>query len=219
MIVQLGTSAVPYFTLHRCLSDFVRRGGRMRLICSPALNLPDYEAMQKGMTEVRSRELIGAHLDDLLAKPEAVPATKLLATLVALGHIQVRVAFTENPSRGIFHDKLGVFRDADGKAVSFIGSANETWAAWLVNHESFDVFCSWRGEEHLMRTRVHFEDFERLWNESETGVYLVELDQVTKDAYNFDQRTRCCRCGSGGATWRRGSCLHSPTSAASDFGP
>ena len=58
--------AVGYFSsslLHvaaLAFSDFVRRGGRMRLICSPALNLPDYEAMQKGMTEVRSRELMRA---------------------------------------------------------------------------------------------------------------------------------------------------------------
>jgi hypothetical protein len=59
-----------------------------------------------------------------------VPATKLLATLIANDTIDVRIAFADKPS-GLFHDKLGVFEDPEGKRVSFRGSANETWRAGL----------------------------------------------------------------------------------------
>jgi hypothetical protein len=43
------------------------------------------------------------------------PAKRLLATLIANDIAEVRIAFAINPS-GIFHDKLGIFGDADGRA-------------------------------------------------------------------------------------------------------
>jgi hypothetical protein len=58
----------------------------------------------------------------LLERPESVPATRLLATLIANEIIDVRIAFADHPS-GIFHDKLGIFEDAEAKRVSFVGCA------------------------------------------------------------------------------------------------
>ena len=116
----------------------------------------------------------------LLARPEAVPATKLLATLIANDITEVRIAFADNPS-GIFHDKLGIFEDTDGRRVQFVGSANETWRAWGLNHESFEVFCSWQNEEQLFRTRNHVDAFRRLWRGHEPGVRVEHLEQVTRD--------------------------------------
>ena len=92
----------------------------------------------------------------------------------------MRIAFADNPS-GIFHDKLGMFEDAEGKRVSFIGSANETWRAWGLNYESFDVFCSWKNEEQLLRTRDHDDTFRRIWRNREPGVWVAHLEQVTQD--------------------------------------
>ena len=84
-------------------------------------------------------------------------------------------------ANGIFHDKLGIFEDGEGKRVSFIGSTNETWRAWGLNHESFDVFSSWKNEEQLLRTRDHADDFRLLWLGRDPGVRTVYLEQVTLD--------------------------------------
>src|SRR4051812_6794753 len=66
-------------------SDFVRRRGHMRLICSPALQPADFEAMKAGRSlSQRAQELVRAELDALLNNPQTVPATRLLASLVAL---------------------------------------------------------------------------------------------------------------------------------------
>ena len=162
-------------------SDFVRRGGRLRLICSPALTPEDFNAMKEADEIGRyAQSTVRADLQELLSRPEAVPATRLLATLVANDIAEIRIAFAENPS-GIFHDKLGLFEDTEGRRVSFVGSANETWRAWGFNHESFEVFCSWRNESELYRTRNHVDSFRRLWRGTEPGVRVEALEHVTRE--------------------------------------
>ncbi|MCC6497157.1 MAG: DEAD/DEAH box helicase family protein [Propionibacteriaceae bacterium] len=179
--------AVGYFssTLYQVVgfafTDFARRGGRMRLVCSPALTPDDFEVM-KTADELgrRAQQTVREDLERLLNNPAAVPATKLLATLIANGIIDVRIAFADKPS-GLFHDKLGIFEDDDGKRVSFRGSANETWRAWGYNHESFDVSCSWRNEPELLRTREHADGFQDIWRGREPGVLVARLDEVTNE--------------------------------------
>lgn len=179
--------AVGYFssTLYQIVglafTDFARRGGRMRLVCSPALTLEDFQAM-KDAEEIgrRAQETVREDLERLLANPAAVSATKLLATLIANGIIDVRIAFADRPS-GLFHDKLGIFEDEKGRRVSFRGSANETWRAWGFNHESFDVSCSWRNEQELLRTREHADSFQDIWRGREPGVLIAHLDEVTRE--------------------------------------
>jgi len=67
-------------------------------------------------------------------------------------------------SRGLFHDKVGVFTDLT-RRVSFVGSANETMAAWsgFDNHEQIEVFTSWHNEDTLARTTEHQKLFDELW--------------------------------------------------------
>jgi superfamily II DNA or RNA helicase len=115
-----------------------------------------------------------------LRNPAALPATRLLATLVAADILEVKIAFADHPS-GIFHDKLGIFEDIDGHRVTFIGSTNETWAAWGLNHESFEVFRSWQDESELLRTRTHAEAYQALWRDQEVGVHVESLASVTRD--------------------------------------
>ncbi|WP_146072548.1 DEAD/DEAH box helicase family protein [Arthrobacter sp. 4R501] len=179
--------AVGYFssTLYQVVglafTDFARRGGRLRLVCSPALTPEDFDAMKQG-DEIgrRAQETVREDLERLLNDPATVPATRLMATLIANDIMDVRIAFADKPS-GLFHDKLGIFEDLEGKRVSFRGSANETWRAWGYNHESFDVSCSWRNEQELLRTREHADSFQDIWRGREPGVLIARLDQVTRE--------------------------------------
>ena len=122
----------------------------MRLICSPALRVDDFDAMKGALhPSARAQHAVRDELEALLQNPQALSATRLLATLVSADILEVQIA-TLRESPGIFHDKLGIFVDSDGKRVSFVGSANETWAAWGLNHESFEVFGSWKGESESL---------------------------------------------------------------------
>ena len=183
MTEQWGTSAAPLFHVTAiAYSDFVRRGGHMRLICSPALTPEDFQAMKTADNIGRYvQDQVDAELKELLRKPETVPATRLLATLVAADILEVKIAFADAQT-GIFHAKLGIFEDIGGHKVTFIGSNNETWAAWGLNHESFEVFRSWVDESELLRTRTHTEAYEALWRDQEVGVRVESLASTTRDA-------------------------------------
>ena len=86
-------SSALYHVLALAFPDFVRRGGHMRLIRSPALTSQDFAAMKKAdQSGRRAQSAVRADLEMLLARPKAVPATKLLATLIANGIIDVRIA-------------------------------------------------------------------------------------------------------------------------------
>jgi superfamily II DNA or RNA helicase len=179
--------AVGYFSssllhvLAIAYSDFVQRRGHMRLVCSPAISPADFEAMQTGYEYSRhAQHLVREEMELLLENPRSLPATRLLASLIAIGTIDIQIASPRDTS-GIFHDKLGIFEDEAGRRVSYVGSANETWAAWGLNHESFEVFSSWRGESDLLRTRRHASEFDRLWNRNEPSLVVEGLDRVTRD--------------------------------------
>ena len=71
----------------------------MRLICSPALTPEDFIAMKEADQVGRyAQATVRADLERLLAWPQAVPATKRPATLIANGIIDVRIAFADHPS-------------------------------------------------------------------------------------------------------------------------
>lgn len=161
------------------LSDFALRGGRFRLVCSPFFDKNDVDAIERGL---KMRDAVEKRMeweiDQILAHPENRPAVTLLATLIASGAMDVRLAFRPAHT-GIFHAKVGVFYDAEN-AVSFSGSSNETFSAWDIqgNHESFEVFCSWGPDNN--RAERHASYFERLWRGRETGVIIREFPDIPK---------------------------------------
>ena len=162
------------------VADFAAKGNNMRLICSPELTEEDIRALQEGY-ERREKvgEVLSGVIEQAVEDPLGRPVVEFLATLIAVGCLDVRVAFRPD-ARGMFHDKVGIFRDRQGHAVSFTGSSNETLSAWDPegNHESFDVFRSWSAEG--ARVAQHAEYFERLWNGLEPGVETVDFPQVAR---------------------------------------
>lgn len=155
------------------VASFARRGGRIRLICSPDLAEDDVAAIAAGAdARERADAAFRRELERVLDNPHAATGSELLAAMYALGVIEIRLALRE--SGGIFHDKFGVFKDDFGDAVSFAGSVNETWKAWhpYGNHESFEVFTSWGAE--AKRPLAHTAHFETLWNGTEAGVAVIQ---------------------------------------------
>src|SRR5690348_2970836 len=70
---QIYDRAVGFFSsslLHVvavAYSDFVARGGHMRLVCSPALHPNDFDAMKSGMERSqRAQEVARQELDELM---------------------------------------------------------------------------------------------------------------------------------------------------------
>jgi hypothetical protein len=146
-------------------SHFIQGGGRIRLICSPNFSATDIAAIKSDadVTQI-SREQVLKDLESLVeGKDESRILATLLSSLIAAEILDLRIA-VPNSSRGLFHDKVGIFTDLN-RNVSFVGSANETMAAWsgFDNHEQIEVFTSWHNEDTLARTREHQKLFDELW--------------------------------------------------------
>jgi superfamily II DNA or RNA helicase len=188
--------AVGYFrssifiVIGESLIDFARRGGRLRLVCSPELTEEDYTALSTGYKnrETIVGEALSNEIDSLLRNVDTREQTIALATMVSVGAMDIRIAL--RPAHlGLFHEKLGIFTDDYGNAVSFKGSSNETWNAWhdFGNHESFEVFRSWIGTTEAQRIDRHKSYFERLWvgdvkNVDTTPFPKVAFERLRKEA-------------------------------------
>ncbi|KEQ17844.1 DEAD/DEAH box helicase family protein [Endozoicomonas numazuensis] len=166
------------------LIDFAKRGGTMRLVCSPELTSEDYDAISTGY---QSRDdTLGSALSrdfESLKSDERLQAnTEALATLIALGVISVKIAFRPK-GQGIYHEKMGVFKDKQGDVVCFKGSVNESWSGWheYGNYESFDTYCSWDETKETIRVKNNEQYFERLWNNELETVQVVELPDIARE--------------------------------------
>lgn len=160
---------------------FARRGGKMRLICSPSIETVDANSISEGYVareETVELDLL-RELELLLAQEKTAYRTRILATLVATGALEIKIAYRPEAS-GLYHEKIGIFKDEEGQTVSFLGSANETWNGWHFrgNHEALEVFCSWKGPSENERVQRHDQYFERLWMGLVNGVETIDFPEA-----------------------------------------
>ena len=174
-------SSTFYALIDVPLAEFAEHGGHIRLACSPQLSREDIDAIAAGYAERTTGNAILRELDSVLRDPTGHAAARLLGTLVAAGIVDIKLAFSTS-QQGIFHDKVGIFEDAQQHRISFTGSANETWSAWsgLANHESFHAFASWtpEGAEHVAADVTSFAE---LWSNREPGIEVVDFPDVARE--------------------------------------
>ena len=182
--------AVGYFTsaglahAAKGVASLVVRGGKMRLVASPQMSDEDVAALSRASDEPeRVLEAIVARslqeVTDLLARERL----NALAWLAARGALEVRLAIRLNDkgqmTRGIYHEKTGVFSDAAGAHVAFAGSANETEGGLVENFESIKVFWSW--DDPQSRVKEEMENFDALWENRTRGLRVLEFSKTARE--------------------------------------
>ncbi|MBU2601350.1 MAG: DEAD/DEAH box helicase family protein [Actinobacteria bacterium] len=162
------------------ISDFVLRGGHIRIVCSPSLEARDRDAIEAaGSSDAIVSAALEREIEAVLRHPENVPVVELLATLLAASALEIKIAYRPGAT-GIFHEKLGIFH-SPSDALSFSGSSNETYSAWdpMVNHEGFETFGSWDSADSR-RTSRHVEYFERLWSDALDDLCVRPLPEIPR---------------------------------------
>lgn len=161
--------AVGYFTstsmalFARGIERFDQQGGTMRLIASPQLDIDDITDIERGY-DVRA-VIERAALRALEQEPRGsvLNGLGIVGRLIAESRLDIKLAFVERAGRiGIYHEKIGVFRDALGDLIAFTGSANETLGGLLANFESIEVYSGWVPGDGARALRIE-ADFEDLW--------------------------------------------------------
>jgi superfamily II DNA or RNA helicase len=173
-----------YIIAWGALKQFISNGGRMRIACSPYVSDADARALSEGYSARNNAKLIESlreEVDALFQSPILSAPTRLLACLVAEGIIDVKVAvpadYLSPDARRLFHDKVGVFRNAEGDLVGFRGSMNETFKGLASdgNIESIDVFPSWLDSRDRERVNSAVEFFDRLWRKESPDIAVFDF--------------------------------------------
>lgn len=157
------------------LEELAKNGGKVQFIISREISEADYSKIQKGynlLNELKPLKLAERN-DKLNSKTQQQLGN--LAFMIAIGRARVKIALT---NKGIFHDKFGII-SAKSDYVFFNGSANETKNGISTNYESISVDVSWDHSEKV-KSRIHanIERFNRLWNDNEPGVKVIEVSEL-----------------------------------------
>jgi len=178
--------AVGYFTssVFSTAADafecfFLENDGRMRLVCSPALDASDIQALTRAIFDRRQALGPDEALRECLKKGQTADA---LAMLVARGLVDVRIAIATSGSQSsLYHEKIGILRDDRSDLVAFSGSANETRSAWVGNFERVDVFTTWGAPPDRGRAFRIDGNFRELWRGETNGVRVVGIVDALRD--------------------------------------
>jgi len=187
---HLYRRAVGYFTSHglsvaaQGVAHLLENGGNIHLIASPRLTDEDIEAIASGykrreeiLFEILSKKF--KEIEDELTKERL----NALSWLIETGSLDVRLALCINKNRsltkGIFHEKMGIFTDASDNSVAFSGSPNETAGGLIENYEAIDVFWSWDDPQGRVVDKV--ERFEKLWNNETSGLEVIDFNQASRE--------------------------------------
>ncbi|WP_027123939.1 SNF2-related protein [Mycoplasmoides pirum] len=163
------------------LEHFATKNNKFRLIISQNISNEDYELIKKGyFLKSKIQNKLNLSLDEKLTLTEENRLSNL-AFLISQGIVEIKFAFTKN---GIFHEKMGIFYDANNNIITFVGSNNETESAFKNNYESFYVHLSWiKDQTNFYNDSISrsIQNFEKLWNNDSENVLVLEAEKTIKE--------------------------------------
>ena len=179
-----------YIIAWEALKDFISNGGKMRIICSPYISEADEAALSDGYSAKTNQLLADSiikEVEAMMESPDLSAPSKLLAYLVVQGIIDVKIAIPSGKetaaARRLFHDKVGIFSDAEDHKVGFRGSMNETFKGLSDdgNIESVDVFPNWLDQRDKERAEEADTFFSKLWRHTVEGIQLYGFPDAAKE--------------------------------------
>ena len=148
--------------------------GKIRIVCNSGLSRADVEVAKAAQAAMR-REWCDSRPEDL--GDGARPRFRRLYDFLRSGKVEIRVL--PDDVFGLIHGKAGVITRGDGGQTSFLGSANESGAAFRLNYE-----LVWEDDSPEAVAWVQ-EEFDTLWS----SPFAVRLaDFVVRDLDRLSRR-------------------------------
>ena len=172
-------SSTSLVEVSKGLTGLIKNQGKIQLICSPYLSEDDFNAIRNGYSE---RKVIVDNLLETLTEPSnsyGKERLNLLANLIKDSILDIKITFTKLPSDyGFYHEKMGIFKDSQQNVIAFSGSLNDSIAAFRMNYESIDVYCSWKSSDELDRIGRKENAFNSIWNNNEPNMETLDIPEV-----------------------------------------
>lgn len=164
------------------IGALIEKDGSMRLIVGGELSQEEADAILNGYDLRSVSERLGiafCKTIDQVVEELSYSRLQALSWMIAQGTLSIKVALKR---QGMYHEKIGIFRDKLGDEIVFQGSANETTNALLpeYNFESINVFPSWK-EEFRSHAEPYLGGFERLWDNKSKGTLVMEFPEAARE--------------------------------------
>lgn len=157
------------------LEELAKNGGNLEYIISKEISRDDYNMIKAGYKLLEEIEPLNIAQRNERLTTKTQQQLGNLAFMIAMGKARIKIALT---TKGIFHDKFGLITSG-AETVFFNGSVNETKSGMHLNYESISVDTSWDSSDNVQnRIKSYQERFERLWNNNEEGVTVVEVSDI-----------------------------------------
>lgn len=173
----------------RGLSKFIENGGDMKIVAGAELNNKDVEMIEEAYRDPKEviRQKFEDDIENIRSKFEE-DHIEALGWMIANGYLDIKIAVLKKDGRvipaekvpGMFHHKVGILEDSEGKRISFSGSDNATAYGWKNNVEEFKVFKEW-----IEGDKKFFEDdldkFKKYWNNDAERVEIIEVPRAIEE--------------------------------------
>lgn len=157
------------------IAALVANNGHSRWVISPSLSEKDWELLSnsnKQEDRVQHLQQVAVNSIYKLQQELENETRTAISWLIRDGFLEFKIAIPKNRLAGIFHAKLGIFRDANNNKIAFSGSYNLTSAA-NTNWETIDIFLGWNAaEEH--RVVAKEKEFDAIWNENDPNLEVFK---------------------------------------------
>ena len=122
--------------------------------------------------------IIKSKVDEIIRDEFVPPITngaKAMISLLEIGRLNIKIAVTK---KGIYHEKIGYFRDSFGDIVAWEGSPNDGEMALENNFENIKVFNSWEPikSDYCDDT---VSDFKRLWDQTTPNLTILPFPEAS----------------------------------------
>lgn len=160
------------------IQDFLEtREGEFNIVTNVELSEKDYHALQQGSDISR---IVKSRIDEIIRDDFVPPITdgaKAMISLLEIGRLKLKIAITK---KGIYHEKIGYFKDEFGDIVAWEGSPNDGQMALENNFENIKVFTSWEPvkSDYCKDT---MSDFQNLWSENTSNLRIIPFPQASAE--------------------------------------
>ena len=169
----------------RGIAHLIRNEGKMQLVVSPNFSEEDIRIIESGYRQ--KEEIIEEALGrEFIVTEESLVKNRLesISWMIAENLLDIKIALTKKngkTSRGLFHEKVGIFIDDDDNFITFSGSSNESGGGYIYNFESFDVQRSWEQGLSEELAVIKRGEFEELWLGETANLEIVSMPKAIKD--------------------------------------
>jgi len=163
----------------------IHNDGKMQLVVSPNFSEEDIKIIQEGY--IKREEIVSQALErEFLFSEESLIKRRIEAVswMIAKGGLDLKVAIPVRDgkvTRGIYHEKMGIFKDEEDNVIVFSGSINESQSAYVNNFESFDVQLSWESGRSEELVRMKSIEFENLWRSNTDRLEVIPMPEAIKE--------------------------------------